>query len=95
MKTYDPKKHYRSNYNFTTCYMPLGKGKVMLTVGVFGLEKAVTRRAEGDGQVFDSIEDAKDFALKKGYLVEYDPQEDLKKAIEFQKTLNKNKQPNV
>ena len=95
MKTYDPKKHYRSNYNFTTCYMPLGKGKVMLTVGVFGLEKAVTRSAEGDGQVFDSIEDAKDFALKKGYLVEYDPQEDLKKAIEFQKTLNKNKQPNV
>ena len=95
MKTYDPKKYYRSNYNFTTCYMPLGKGKVMLTVGVFGLEKAVTRRAEGDGQVFDSIEDAKDFALKKGYLVEYDPQEDLKKAIEFQKTLNKNKQPNV
>jgi hypothetical protein len=75
--------------------MPVGKGKVMLTVGVFGLEKAVSRRAEGDGQVFDSIEDAKDFAIKKGYLVEYDPQEELKKALEFQKTLNKNKQPNV
>ena len=94
MKKYDPNKHYRCSSNFTTCYTELPKGKVILSVGTYGLE-SVFRKPDGDGRTFNSLEDARQFALNKGYLVEYDPQEDLKKSLEFQKTLNKNKQPNV
>ena len=95
MKTYDPSKHYRSNMNFTTCYTPLPRGKgVIMSVGTYGLE-GVFQKPDGDGKVFTSVEDARQYALNKGYLVEYDPREDLNKAIEHQNKLNKQSNPSV
>ena len=94
MKIYDPNKHYRSSSNFTTCYTELPKGKVILSVGTYGLE-GIFRNPDGDGRTFNSLEEARQFALNKGYLVEYDPKEELKKALEMQNKMNKTKQPNV
>tara|TARA_R110002153_G_C13141057_1_gene480952 strand:- start:109 stop:396 length:288 start_codon:yes stop_codon:yes gene_type:complete len=95
MKRYDSAKHYRSSSNFTTCYTPLPRGKgVVMSVGTYGLE-SMFRKPDGDGKVFDSIEDARQFAVNKGYLVEYDPKEETKKAIEHQNNLNKQKAKNV
>jgi len=88
MRTYDPKKHYRSNFNFTTCYLPTGKGKVMLSVAVYGLESVVSTKAEGDGLLFNSIDEARAYALSKGYLVEYDPEEELNRALKHQDPTN-------
>ena len=95
MKKYDPSKHYRSSMNFTTCYTPLPKGKgVVMSVGTHGLE-GVFRKPDGDGKVFSSVEDAREYALEKGYLIEYDPREELNRALEMQNKMNKNKTTNV
>ncbi len=94
MKKYDPTKHYRSSSNFTTCYTELPKGRVILAVGTYGLE-SVFKKPDGDGRTFNSIEDARQFAVSKGYLVEYDPKEEFRKALDMQISLNKAKETNV
>jgi len=88
-KKYDPNKEYRSNLNFTTSYTPVGKGKIMLSVGCFGLETLVSKIPDGDGMTFNSIDEARAFALNKGYLIEYDPKEELKRIIDMQNKMNK------
>lgn len=87
-KKYDPSKSYRSNMNFTTTYTKVGKGRVILSVGTYGLESALPH-PEGDGRTFNSLEEARQFALSKGYLVEYDPREELHRNLDIQKKLNK------
>ena len=95
MKRYDPCKHYRSSSNFTTCYTPLMTGKgVVMAVGTYGLE-SVFRKPDGDGKIFNSVEDARQFALNKGYLVEYDPNDELNKVLEHYDELNNQRTTNV
>jgi len=94
-KQYDPNKHYRSSAYHTTCYTMLSNRKVVLSVSPIGLETLVNKKLDGDGKEFSTIEEARQFCLSKGYIVEYDPKEELKKALDYQNSLNKNTEPIV
>lgn len=88
-KKYDPNKEYRSNLNFTTTYTSIGKGRVILSVGSYGLETLVSKKPDGDGKTFISIDEARQYALNKGYLIEYDPLEDLQRITDMKNKMNK------
>ena len=71
---YDPKKHHRCSANYSVAYTFLKNKKVILSVCQYGIDSLVPKT---DGDV------AREFAFKKGYIVEYDPKEEIAKAIAF------------
>lgn len=96
---YNPNKHHRCASNYSVAYTLLKNNKVVLCVHQYGIESLVPS-TDGDGKVFPSIDTAREFAFKKGYIVEYDPKEEHERLLSLQakinqKTLNKNKQPIV
>ena len=99
VQVYDPKKHHRCASNYSLAYTYIRNSNVILSVCQFGIDNLVPR-TDGDGKVFRSIDMAREFAFKKGYLVEYDPKEELEKSLALkmkidQKTLNKTRTENV
>ena len=89
IKQYDPNKHYCTSAYHTTCYTMLSNRKVVLSVSPIGLETLVNKKLDGDGKEFTTLEEARQFCLSRGYIVEYDPKEELIKALEYQNSLNK------
>ena len=79
---YDPKKHHRCSANYSVAYTFLKNKKVILSVCQYGIDSLVPK-TDGDGDTFPSIDVAREFAFKKGYIVEYDPKEEIAKAIAF------------
>lgn len=88
-KIFDPKKTYKSSMNYTTCYTPICSGKVILSVVSFGLETLVQKTPDGDGMAFHSIDLAREFAFNKGYIVEDNSIEEIKKLNELKNKMNK------
>jgi len=86
---YDPKKAYKSSLNYTTCYTPINSGKIILSVVSFGLETLVQKIPEGDGMTFHSFDLAREFAFSKGYIVEDNSIEEIKKLNELKNKMNK------
>lgn len=96
---YNPDKHHRCASNYSVAYTFLKDNKVVLCVHQYGIESLVPR-TDGDGKVFPSIDIAREFAFTKGYIVEYDPEEESERLMKLQvkrsqKVLNKRTQPAV
>lgn len=80
MRNYNQNKHHRCARNYSVAYTYLKSGEVVLSVCQFGIDNLVPN-TEGDGQIFRSIDIAREFAFEKGYIVEYDHREDLEVSI--------------
>lgn len=65
---YNPKLDVTCASNFSVSYMFLRGNKVRLAVHPYGIESLVPRK-DGDGRVFNTLEDARKFAYNKGYIV--------------------------
>jgi len=89
MKTYDQKKQYRCARNYSVTYTCLKGEKVVLSVSQFGIDNLVPV-TEGDGEVFNSIESAREFAFKKDYLVEFNHKQELADSLTLNTRIRQN-----
>ena len=90
MQNYNQNKHHRCARNYSVAYTYLKNGEVILSVCQFGIDNLVPN-TDGDGEVFHSIDSAREFAFKQGYLIEYNPSEELEDSLALSMLINQKK----